>query len=141
MLDDQTSEPGAMRTCGAGCTRHAMTLTSEVDQKVWLTAHTWDKRCLAANCKTFSYTDPTKHSVQLGTRYIRPFWDNYDDLQLDPFTMTAGETIKVFTEWDWSDRGYDFSKDWSIVAWGEEGKVTITHDAGYETDHWPFIQR
>lgn len=141
MLDDKTSEPGTIKTCGAACTRHEMTLTSEVEQIVWLTAHTWDERCLAPKCQTMP-TNNASHSVQLGTRYIKPFWGLYSDLQLDPFMLGAGDSIKVYLEWNWADRGgHDFSKDWSLVVWGEHGKVSIKHDAGYETDHFPYIER
>lgn len=83
------------------------------------------------------------HSVQLGTRYIKPWWGLYSDLQLDPFVLGAGDSIKVYVEWNWADRGegQDFNKDWSLVVWGEEGKATLTHDAGLETDHLPYIER
>jgi hypothetical protein len=40
--------------CGTDCTQHEFTLTSSVDQEVWLTAHTWDERCMADQCKTGS---------------------------------------------------------------------------------------
>ena len=42
MLDDTTSTDGQFSQCGSNCTRHQLTLTSDVRQTVWLTAHTWD---------------------------------------------------------------------------------------------------
>ena len=43
-LNDNTNSPGAYDWCGAKCTRHELTLTSEVAQTIYLTAHTWDDR-------------------------------------------------------------------------------------------------
>jgi len=42
MLDDPSSTPGVWNWCGATCSRHTLTVTSEVAQNVWFTAHTWD---------------------------------------------------------------------------------------------------
>ena len=33
--------------CGEECTEHKFTLTSAIEQEVWITAHTWDDRCMA----------------------------------------------------------------------------------------------
>ena len=43
-LNDNTNSPGSYDWCGAKCTRHELTLTSEVAQTIYLTAHTWDDR-------------------------------------------------------------------------------------------------
>jgi hypothetical protein len=42
--------------CGEECTEHKFTLTSAVAQEVWLTAHTWDDRCMANKCKSDDWT-------------------------------------------------------------------------------------
>ena len=44
MLGDntQSDNPGDTYYCGSLCTKHTLTLTSEVEQKVWVSAHTWD---------------------------------------------------------------------------------------------------
>lgn len=54
--------------------------------------------------------------------------------------MQAGETIDIIAEWNWSDRS-DVAKDWSIVAWGEQGELSVTHNDGLASDHMPFIER
>ena len=38
------SNPGKERICGRFCTRHRLVLSSEVTQRVYYTAHTWDRR-------------------------------------------------------------------------------------------------
>lgn len=50
MLDDQTPGDGTMPWCGAGCTGHDMTVKSDVDQTVYVAAHTWDKRSIPEKC-------------------------------------------------------------------------------------------
>jgi hypothetical protein len=51
MLDDPSSNPGKWSWCGPTCSRHTLTVTSEVDQNVWFTAHTWDKRGKPDECE------------------------------------------------------------------------------------------
>jgi len=40
-LNDTSSSPGQWSWCGAECTRHVVTLTSEVDQQVHISGHVW----------------------------------------------------------------------------------------------------
>lgn len=41
MFNDPETQPGRDRNCGAGCTRHKLTITSDVDQTVWIGGHTY----------------------------------------------------------------------------------------------------
>ena len=54
------TNPGSYSMCGSKCTRHVLTITSAVEQDVYMTAHTWDSRCLANKCE--SWTTGLKHS-------------------------------------------------------------------------------
>jgi hypothetical protein len=56
-----------------------------------------------------------------GDTYVMTF--RYGAMQLDAFTMEAGQTIQIETEWDFSLD--DRAKDWSVVAYGTLGEVTI----------------
>lgn len=38
-FDDDSSTPGTMFACGPTCSRHVITVTSSVDQEVWLSAN------------------------------------------------------------------------------------------------------
>ena len=40
-LNDPGEKNGRDRNCGSGCTRHKITVTSAVDQEVWVGAHTY----------------------------------------------------------------------------------------------------
>ena len=52
MLNDHTKEPGVWEgVCGKKCTLHKIVVESQVAQKVWLTAHTWEDRNLPKKCK------------------------------------------------------------------------------------------
>ena len=50
--DDKTGADECGYWYGPKCGRHTMELTSEVDQTVWITAHTWDERTRPKNCQT-----------------------------------------------------------------------------------------
>lgn len=41
-LDDKTRPNGQMQDCGKKCVRHELSITSEVTQNVWVSAHRWD---------------------------------------------------------------------------------------------------
>ena len=56
---------------------------------------------------------------------------------LEPFEMTAGQMHTVFLELDYVGR--DMMKDFSVVAWGEEGTITLTHDGGLESKSFNSI--
>jgi len=42
--------------------------------------------------------------------------------------MTAGQSLSAWLELDYESR--DMLKDFSVVAWGKEGEITLTHDLG-----------
>jgi len=114
MLNDnsQAQNPGRYSWCGSSCTRHVLTLTSSVDQDVYLTAHTWDDRCMANSCE--SWNSGLTHSIyRPGADYVMAF--KYGAMQLDAFHMTAGQTMQITTEWDFTDSNK--AKDWSVVAY------------------------
>ena len=51
--DDGTGKSTkACKTPNAKCYRHEVTITSSVDQKVWIEVQTWDDRSLPKKCKT-----------------------------------------------------------------------------------------
>lgn len=53
--DTQAQNPGDNTNwCGRECTKHTLTLTSAVDQDVWITGHTWDARCMAETCQKWN---------------------------------------------------------------------------------------
>ena len=64
-------------------------MTSEVSQVVWLTAHTWDQRCMSSFCQVTT-SNKANHSIRVGNNNIRRFYNLYGDLQLEPFSMEAG---------------------------------------------------
>ena len=51
MLNDN-SKPGGYGSCGKSCTRHKLTILSEVDQDVYVTFHAEDGRDISKSCKT-----------------------------------------------------------------------------------------
>ena len=103
MLNDETTNRGSLNSCGSKCTRHELTLTSEESQVIWLTAHTWDQRCVASFCQV-STSNKANHTIKVGNNKPWRFYNLYGDLQLEPFSMEAGQSVTVAIEWNWGDR-------------------------------------
>ena len=136
MLNDQLDSPGSWPFCGSECTRHMLTLTSEVDQTIYLTAHTWDDRGMAAQCK-----DSSRNFQFIWSNKFQYAWGwNYGELQVAPFTLTAGEELTLYLELGWK-LDPTRPRDWSVVAFGSDGGVTLTHNDGYKSDTLPIIAR
>ena len=71
--DDKTGADECGYWEGPKCGRHTLELTSEVDQTVWITAHTWDARTLPENCQTMEGV----HQVLLDGQEVNDsnYWD------------------------------------------------------------------
>ena len=49
--------------------------------------------------------------------------------------MTAGQSLPIYAEFGWHIAG--ITKDFGLVALGEEGELTLTHNDDIESDKWP----
>ena len=52
-LNDSTQPGGSSSYCGAGtgdCVKHELTITSEIEQQVWVAGHRWDQRGYGGSC-------------------------------------------------------------------------------------------
>lgn len=140
MLDDnsQADNPGDFYYCGAECTKHNLTITTDVTQEVYLTAHLWDSRGMSKSCNQhLGYGNTGKyHSFyRPGAEYVMVF--NEGAMQLDAFTLEAGQPMDVWVEFDFSKE--ELSNDWSVTIWAASGNVTVTHKKGYTSDTMPVI--
>lgn len=65
----------------------------------------------------------------------------YGDYSLKPFKMTPGQEIKIELEWNFTNEAH--SNDWSIVAFGDGGKnsLTLKHMKGLRPDSFSHIKR
>ena len=123
--DDGTgSTPGSYRWCGSSCTRHKLTIKSDVDQTIWVAAHTWDRRGIPSACRK----DMKPHSIEAEwMSYVMNF--RYGAADLDTYEIKANQETVITTEWNWAELE-DISKDWSVVVWGDKGNVSIKHNDG-----------
>ena len=53
---------------------------------------------------------------------------NFGTTMLEPFEMTAGQEHQIYIEMDYEDR--DMARDASVVVWGFDGEVELTHNGG-----------
>ena len=53
--------------------------------------------------------------------------------------MEAGETIEIILEFNWARTGV--TRDWSLVVWGEETKVSVEHSSGVESAHFVNVPK
>ena len=153
MLDDPAYKTGRDRNCGSSCTRHKLTVTSQVDQYIWVGAHTYryysyadEPTCpahtsdplLAQLGKTSGIKDSRKHVFfNKKERSAQPW--QAGDIWSGRMHVTAGESFTVEVEFNWNRSG--ITRDWSVTAWGESGPVSVTHDQGIATDSLPFLPK
>ena len=72
MLDDKTKPNGRWSWCGPTCTRHVVQIESDVEQDVFVTAHTWDRRSYPTECQHKNLV----HSISmLGASSVDTFKD------------------------------------------------------------------
>ena len=137
--DDKSKADACVLEEGAKCGRHTLTLKSDVDQTVWLTAHTWDQRTMPTKCQT----DLGYHLVFLEGTDEDTIWNKHGfsngSLEFPAIKMKANESKTIHGEWNWIDANY--SKDWSVVAWGDKGSLSLTHKNGLVSDMLPLLKR
>lgn len=110
MLDDQTDSPGTWSWCGKTCTRHKVTVYSDVAQTVYVTAFTWEKRSYPKECQKKNKI----HSIYMeGDVTVYTFKDGAR--QVNPISFEANESHSFIIELDWGRES--ITKDWSVTAW------------------------
>jgi hypothetical protein len=110
-------------------------VTSDIDQDVYISLQLWDPRGQTDECKPTWAEIQKPHSLYVaGDQYVRTF---YRGSQFnDPMRFTAGETKNVTIELDLaSSYRATVPKDWSVVAWGDQGGVSVAHSDSTLTSH------
>ena len=153
MLNDPANHNGRDRNCGRACTRHSLTITSEVDQIVWIGAHTYryysyadGEYCpshtgdflLSKLGKTKNTSDNRKNMLFNNKSKTATGWQA-GDAWLPKLYVSAGESFEVEVEFNWEREG--ITKDWSVTAWGESGGVTVVHNDGLLSDSLPYTPK
>ena len=135
MLDDKTNSPGKDRNCGSRCTRHEFVLKSKVTQTIIVSASAWQDRGYPNKCKNGAKRGSKRHIFSVEGAGAKSFQTG--TIMLDPFTMNAGDSIKMFIEMDYNR---EMAKDVSIVAWGDKGDICIEHTKGIESMRFPVLR-
>lgn len=119
-----------------------MKVTSDVDQTVWISASTYDKREYGNDCAITGYNillakfDKMKTNTYAPKKYEYMAWKN-GSYQFKPLKFAAGESLEIQVEMDFT-RGV--VPDWSMVAWGDAGAVHVVNTNGEKpADAWPDI--
>jgi hypothetical protein len=76
------------------------------------------------------------HGIYVDGKLDHVFVWHYGDYPLPPFTMKAGETVSIESEWNFTDDAH--APDWSITAYGDgqKGSLHLTHDKGLKSHSW-----
>lgn len=127
-----------MGVCGPKCTRHELTLKSDVDQTVYVTAYSWGKKSIPEECEQ---KDNGLYHAILVDKIDKPQIFNFGDKALAPFDLKAGETAQVEVEWNFTNDAH--ARDWSVTAFGDgkKGSLSLTHNKGLKSDSWHPIVR
>jgi len=59
--------------------------------------------------------------------------------EFEPKKIKANEPLTIHGDWNWVDTNY--SPDWSVVAWGDKGGLSLTHLKGLASDKLPLLAR
>ena len=111
-----------------------MTVKSDADQGVYITAHTWDDRCMADVCETWNVEK--YHGMMLESTWNTGLF-KYGAYQ-EFVEMTAGQEIEVTVTLNFVSE--EMAHDWSVVAYAPTGSVHVTHNKGYESSTLPLIE-
>ena len=134
MLGDKRKQNGFWAWCGPTCTRHYIEISSEVDQYVFITAHTWEDRSVPRECRKSNKV----HSIYKDGAYSIDMFKS-GSKQMAPQRFKAGEKNTFIVEFDWQREC--ITPDWSVVAWAEKGRVLVKHRDGIKSDQMPHIER
>ena len=142
-IGDTTNSPGDPdnKKCGSVCTSHSFRLTSEVNQRVFVATSVWWSRgypdaCKEGATKSGSKTDPNggrKHVFRV-QGHEKEYTFNQGTEMPEPFMMRADETRDLYIEIDFTRR--EMAHDVSVVAWGEDGPVSLVHTGRIPSDSW-----
>ena len=160
MFNDPAKQNGSDKSCGHTCTRHALKITSHVDQTVWIGTHTWQyygygnsEWCPNPSDEllnqlqgdsndyslfTFLETSELKHIVFNKHTREKMTWEQGSNW-LPKLFLSAGQTIEIEVELNWDRTG--ITKDWSVTAWGEKGGVSVNHQDGITSDSLPYVPK
>ena len=113
---------------------HELTISSTMDQEVYVVAHTWDSRAYSPKCLESAY-NAGNHALRVG-------WDNtglaffHGSAAAPRYLMQKDETAKVSLELNF---GPEEAKDWSIVAYGAKGPVGVYHSGDLVSATMPLL--
>jgi len=126
--------------CGPTCTRHELTLKSDVAQTVYMTAQTWGRKSIPESCEKKDDGKGAKHAVKT-SKMAKPEAFMFGDKALAPFEMKAGESIDVEVEWNFASEAH--AADWSVTAFGggKKGSLHMTHAKDTKSESWHPIPR
>ena len=137
-LDREIGQPGTHSWCGPSCHRNSFTVYSPEDQLVYLSAHLHPKRSYVEHhCKRQCVSCSTVNILQVSVNK-RTYHFKEGARWLEPFSVSAGSTFEVHLELDFQSA--EITKDFSIVMWADKAATTITHNEGYESDHYPHYE-
>jgi hypothetical protein len=128
--DIKSSTYGSATFCTAtSCRLNKFNLQSAVDQQYWVGIATHDERDYVGCSIPY-----TSNYVSVNGSYS---WNSfsYGTLWLGPYNISAGQTQSLRVELDLLKS--PLKNDWSIIAWGTTGQISIAHSDGYLTDAWP----
>ena len=120
------------------CTQHEFRLFSWVDQKVIVSANTWEKQSLPSDCDA-KVNNGKDHRIDIEGKY----YDSWESgtLMSKPFEMNARESTKIWITMDYEGR--QMPRDLSVVAWGLNGPlngpVHLWHTGGIRSMSFPGL--
>lgn len=139
-MNDPLANKANASNCKGECAPVKATVKSDVDQTVWVAAHTWDgrqkgKTCAKTDWNIYHLFKHWESDFESGSGYSG-FHDG--SFALKPKEMKAGQEYTVSLEFNFNEP--NAAKDWSVVAWGEKGGNMSITVSGMTSDDMPLAR-
>jgi hypothetical protein len=111
-----------------------MSLTSDMEQTVYVSAQTWGRKAIPDICE--KNDNGLQHAIKVVNKLPDYASFKYGDKGLQPFDMAEGETVQIEVEWNFQTEAHP--NDWSLTAFGDgdKGTLHLTDSKGEKSDSW-----
>ena len=89
MFNDTSEYKGRLPWCGSDCSLHEFFLTSEIEQTVYISAHTWPQRSYPAECTDYSNSYDSLNLMWVSGNEQVYGW-HHGSTDIEPLTIRPG---------------------------------------------------
>ena len=114
---------------------HRLFVTSQVDQEITFTTHTYKMKHYHGPCEPLAYKSIVVAGQKDASILMQVNPGSYSE---EPRQIRAGETLEYLVYTKFSDED-PLPHDWSSTVWSDRQPVIITHADGLQSDSFNYI--